>query len=366
MATATSIQDSSSSSDLTKTLKKMLGPEKAKEVLKWITKTGLRIVVAGKTGTGKSTLLNTFLGVDIFEEGSSFDPVTTHVKEYKLTKNGVDITVWDCPGLQDGSGEEDQYLEELKTKTKGDIHLMLYCIDMRETRSDLHWGSAIDKITNKLGKDIWKNTALILTFANMYQLRIQKYEKTPEEEVEMFTTKVDEWREKFQEKLRSIDGINSTTIDELKVLPAGKDGRIPLCGRQNWLSELWAEMLTKVKAEAQKAVTKLNEDRFRMPEEVTEEDLADVHRQPIVLTPKVKKILGTTALGAGGLAAGAGLGAGIGAGIGALAFGIPTLGIATGVGAGVGAAVGSGIGIIAASLAVLYYNKKRSGYEVVE
>lgn len=105
---------------------------------------------------------------------------------------------------------------------------------------------------------------------------------TSEEALTEFNGKTKERQKKLQEKLQSIDGISRSTIDELimKVLPAGKDSNEPLFGNQDWLSELWAEMLTRVKAEAQnlKAVFRLNADRLREPEEVTEEDRADSRR----------------------------------------------------------------------------------------
>ena len=356
-----------SDSELVRKIEELVGPELAKEVLEWMAKSGLRIVVAGKTGAGKSTLLNTFLGFDVFTEGDSFDAVTQDVKEYKHMRNGVKITVWDCPGLQDNSGNEDQYLEELKTKTKGDIHLMLYCINMLETRSDLHWGSAIDRITSILGKDIWKNTALVLTFANMYEMRLTTdQEMTSKQALTEFNGKIKEWQRKFQEKLQRIDGISSSTIDALKVLPAGKDSHIPLFGNKNWLSELWAEMLTRVKDEAQKAVIMFNADRFREPEEVTEVDMADIHRPLIILTPKVKKMLGPTAIG-GIITTGAGIGAGIGAGVGGILLGIPTAGVGAVVGGAAGAvigtAIGTGIGAIAAGIVMLYNRRKRGEYD---
>jgi predicted GTPase len=361
----------SSTSELVKRINEMVGPQQARRLLEWMGKSGLRIVVAGKTGAGKSTLLNTFLGVDVFAAGDTFDPVTTHVKEYKHTpRNGVKITVWDCPGLQDNSGNEDQYLEELKTKTKGNIHLMLYCINMLETRSDLHWGSAVDRITSILGKDIWKNTALVLTFADAYEIRLTEDQgMTREAALIDFNEKIRDWKNKLQEKLRRIGGISRSTIDELKILPAGLDSNKPLFGNKDWLSELWAEMLTRVKAEAQKAVVRLNADRLRESEKVTKEDRAESRRPPIILTPKVKKILAATVFG-GMMTAGAGIGAGIGAGVGGVLVGIPTLGAGAAIGAGVGvaagAAIGTGIGAIAAAMVLLFKRSKRNEYEVLK
>ena len=347
------------SSEVERLLTETVGSEQARDINKWLKDTELRIAVVGKTGTGKSTLLNIFLGVDEFEEGGSFDPVTENVKEFSCTKKGINITVWDCPGLQDGSGKEDQYLLELKNKTNGDIQLLLYCNSMLETRSDLHMGDAVDKITKILGQDIWKHTAVVLTFANIFEQRLIDRLTKPEDVKKEFSDKVKEWQKKFQQKLKHICGIERSIIDGLKIIPAGYNGCEPLGGNKNWLSDLWAEILNKVRQDVKHAVIKLNEDRFTMPEDATDEDPdVDSHRQPIILTPTVKKALGTAAVGTGGLAAGAGLGAAVGAGIGGVTAGVATLGLAAGIGAGAGAAVGGAIGVISSALVILYLNRK--------
>ena len=290
--------DNGSESGLIKTIRRIAASEEeAKGIIEWILNTELRIVVMGKTGVGKSTLLNTFLGINVFEEGDTFAPVTQNVKECKYKKKGVSVIVWDCPGLQDGTGKEELYLKELKCKTERNIHLMLYCVDMTETKSDLHCGTAIDAITLALGKDIWKHTALVLTFANLFESRFECDE--PEEKKKLFTRRVNEWQDKLQQKLKSIDGIEKSTIEAIKVMPAGLDGREPLCGQKDWLSDLWAEMLKKVKEEVQQTIITLNQDRFCESNKVDDEDFifdnlhpADLHTQPIVLTPSVKEVLG--------------------------------------------------------------------------
>lgn len=60
-----------------------------------------------------------------------------------------------------------------------------------------------------------------------------------------FFDRVDEWQEKLQQKLMSIDGMKESTVAAMKVMAAGRDGHKPLCGQQHWLSDLWAEMLKK-------------------------------------------------------------------------------------------------------------------------
>lgn len=136
----------------------------------------LRIVVTGKTGAGKSTLLNGFVGENThpFEEGHGLDPGTLEVKQHTFTKHNVDVTVWDCPGLQDGTENDEVYLQDLKKKTGGDIDVMLYCISMEETRIDRRrHGIAMQNLTEVFGRGVWRHTVVVLTFANRIVNRLK-------------------------------------------------------------------------------------------------------------------------------------------------------------------------------------------------
>jgi predicted GTPase len=56
----------------------------------WIkNSSSVSVFVTGKTGTGKSTLVNGILGGGICEEGHTLKPETVQVKCFNLTKNGI-------------------------------------------------------------------------------------------------------------------------------------------------------------------------------------------------------------------------------------------------------------------------------------
>ena len=73
----------------------------------WIkNSSSVNIFVTGKTGTGKSTLVNGIMGTAVCEEGHTLKPETTQVESFHLIKNGIKVIVWDSPGLQDGTTDE--------------------------------------------------------------------------------------------------------------------------------------------------------------------------------------------------------------------------------------------------------------------
>jgi len=98
------------------------------------------IMVAGKTGTGKSTLLNAIFGEEVATTGTG-RPVTEHIDEY-CHKN-IPIHIWDTVGLELDSEKTKQSIEEIKktiaskSESKNEldqIHAIWYCINSGSNR----------------------------------------------------------------------------------------------------------------------------------------------------------------------------------------------------------------------------------------
>ena len=65
----------------------------------------IQIIVLGKTGAGKSALINSIIDLEriVAEEGADMEPCTGTVRLYRCSNviPGVNVTVIDTPGLQD-------------------------------------------------------------------------------------------------------------------------------------------------------------------------------------------------------------------------------------------------------------------------
>ena len=79
------------------------------EFTRWISREGqkhLSILVTGKTGVGKSRLVNAVVGKRVATEGQQKKPCTVTVNSYSLVINGIEVRVLDSPGLKDGTCNE--------------------------------------------------------------------------------------------------------------------------------------------------------------------------------------------------------------------------------------------------------------------
>ena len=93
------------------------------------------VLIMGKTGTGKSTLLNYLCDSRIAETGSG-KPVTGEgIYEYSVTINGQEVRVFDSWGIEAGKVERwksliDQSLKEhgVQKKMEDWFHSVIYCI----------------------------------------------------------------------------------------------------------------------------------------------------------------------------------------------------------------------------------------------
>lgn len=108
----------------------------------------LNIIVAGKTGVGKSTLINAIFKEKLAETGVG-KPITRHMR--KLSKKGIPLAIYDTRGFELGGAVQKEVREEIiETIRNGvatndinkKIHCIWYCINTSTNRvepEEIEW-----------------------------------------------------------------------------------------------------------------------------------------------------------------------------------------------------------------------------------
>lgn len=117
----------------------------------------LNIVVVGKTGVGKSTLINSLFRGNFAETGLG-RPVTSEIR--KIEKKDYPLTIYDTPGFELSKGQQNKVKNEiLEIINKGvasrdinkTIHCLWYCVNVGSNRtfdlSELEWLKEFSKET---------------------------------------------------------------------------------------------------------------------------------------------------------------------------------------------------------------------------
>lgn len=113
----------------------------------------VNILVIGKSGVGKSTLINTIFREKIAATGIG-KPVTKHLQ--KISRKDVPITIYDSRGLELSPAVQEQVQDEIfslvddKKNSDEEIHLAYYCIQATSSRIEDEEIKLIEEISKKI------------------------------------------------------------------------------------------------------------------------------------------------------------------------------------------------------------------------
>ncbi len=248
----------------------------------------ISILITGKTGTGKSTLLNGLLGKEVAKEG--YDPNkigTTEVISYNEVIRNINVKIWDSPGLQDDTNNE-TYLQKMKEQcSKRD--LSLYCISAEGVRflpgNNNPDVVAMKKLTRAFGHQFWTNTIIVLTFSNnlIHKQDVRKL-KTEKERIEAIQKKLRDLEQQIKKILTEDVKLDRPFVDTIPFIAAGHYSEPHLPGQKYWLSNLWFRCIETIPGtEAKLSLFKTRFENMRRELEVAEAVFASpVSQHPIV------------------------------------------------------------------------------------
>ena len=148
------------------------------DISKWLTHHNTaRVLVTGRTGVGKSYLINTFglTGEQNAPTAIGLKPATKDVIEYEcekyilrsktVTSNAVTLYLCDSPGFEPHVHWTNtlKKIKEYFKREKPDLVYFCVRIDERLVQEDR---DAMTNLTRAFGSEIWRNTMIVLTRAN--------------------------------------------------------------------------------------------------------------------------------------------------------------------------------------------------------
>ena len=200
-----------------------------------ISKKTIRILVLGKDGSGKSTLINNILEEELAPESHELVTVSCNkgmIEQHIKTINdtGTEVIMYDTTGID---RDKNGLIREIQRH--GGIELfdvVLFCCSSLQ-RIDPETDSLVALLNNIFGKRLWNKTILVLTYVNLFlslhSVRIHLVDEARVEATEQLTSSLKE-----HIKLRtSISFFNKIPV----VLAGCEKNELPVIS--NWRMNMW-------------------------------------------------------------------------------------------------------------------------------
>ena len=202
------------------------------------------VLIIGRTGVGKSTLINNLLGKEVASVGHTLQSETPEVYQHESSVEGVSIVVYDTPGLGDIKGEEEEeiHLDIIQSLLKeGKIHLILYCFQMNQTIMSSSLVGTLKKY-KRIGVD-WKRTVIALTFADALYASKSEQDCSYFKMSLFFDDRLAFLQRELRKELVERVGVQSGVAERLKICPTALLPKDILPNGNPWYVPLWLDIV---------------------------------------------------------------------------------------------------------------------------
>lgn len=143
---------------------RLLRDSQKRTIVSAVTKT-FSILLVGRTGTGKSSTINSLLGREVAPVGGLI-PVTSKVEYFDYAINNATVRLYDTPGLCDDAdmSNDDSYIAAIK-EVLPKIDLVVFVTPLNETRVSRDERIALRSLSAAIGPELWQNMIVLFSFA---------------------------------------------------------------------------------------------------------------------------------------------------------------------------------------------------------
>lgn len=188
-------------------------------------------LLAGRTGVGKSSLVNSLMGQPVAVVGD-YEPATADVAVYESEVEGVTYTVADTPGLCDDlpeAGNDARYLELIRARVP-EVDCMWFVTRLDDPRVSSDEKRGIRMITQAFGPRVWDRAVLVFTFSN--SVAPDRFSEALARRAELIRREVEQYA-----GVATAAGIPAVAADNLsETTPDG----------QPWLGELYTTVFERI------------------------------------------------------------------------------------------------------------------------
>lgn len=221
------------------------------------------LLIIGKTGVGKSSLVNALVGKQV--AGQRFQTADKVIPYDVEHLEGVKVDVWDSPGLIDdndddegGAGKEKEYLAKIESEITEELDVVILCLKMDDKRFHRDDKDTFKILTETFGKKLWKNAVIALTFANKVE------DPAGGNREDYFEHDLANWREAIHTFLSNTLKLDPELVQSRPIVPTGYHRPLSvLPNGGNWLSKFWIACYYAARNSAAFSLYRANKARLR-------------------------------------------------------------------------------------------------------